>query len=179
MSFFGLGIARRFTRDSAPMPLPPDPGTYLLILEAARSLSIRVGRLGTLAVRPGFYLYVGSAFGPGGLKARVERHLRADKRLHWHIDHLRRAAEIVDVWWSCDPRPREHEWAGRLSSWAGLATPMPGFGASDCRCPTHLFFARERVSEKSFRALGRSIVSKAPLGARNARRPGLGNSTDS
>lgn len=150
------------------MPFLPDPGTYILILKASRSRRIRVGRLGELRVRPGFYLYVGSAFGPGGLKARVERHLRADKRLHWHIDHLRRATEIVEVWWSGDPQSREHEWAGLLSSWPELETPMPGFGASDCRCPTHLFFARERVSDQSLRALGRSTGSRAPFGARNA-----------
>jgi Uri superfamily endonuclease len=150
------------------MPLPPAPGTYVLILEALRSRSIRVGRLGTLAVSPGFYLYVGSAFGPGGLKARVERHLRSDKRHHWHIDHLRRVAEIVEVWWGRDPQPREHEWAGILVAQPGLEVQMPGFGASDCHCPTHLFFARERVSDPSFRALGRPTVSRAPFGARNA-----------
>lgn len=123
------------------MPLPPTPGTYVLILEARRRRRIQVGRLGELEVLPGHYLYVGSAFGPGGLKARVERHLRSAKRSHWHIDHLRRAAEIVEVWWSEEPQSCEHEWAGTLASLPGLTVPLRRFGASDCRCIAHLFFS--------------------------------------
>jgi hypothetical protein len=36
------------------------------VLAAIDRQTIRVGRLGVLHVRPGFYIYVGSALGPGG-----------------------------------------------------------------------------------------------------------------
>jgi len=42
-----------------------------------------------LDLLPGYYIYIGSAFGPGGVRARMLRHLRADKPKHWHIDYLR------------------------------------------------------------------------------------------
>jgi len=65
------------------------PGTYALILHLSKKLErIEIGKLGRFAFDAGFYVYVGSAFGPGGLKARLQRHLRTDKPLHWHIDLL-------------------------------------------------------------------------------------------
>ena len=46
------------------------PGTYALMLQADRRQTVQVGRLGQLAVEPGCYVYVGSALGPGGVRAR-------------------------------------------------------------------------------------------------------------
>ena len=54
------------------------PGTYALILRASTAQTIQIGRLGDLVMQPGYYIYVGSAFGPGGLAARVGRHLRQE-----------------------------------------------------------------------------------------------------
>ena len=47
---------------------------------------------------------------------------------------------------------REHRWAGILGSSPATTIPMERFGASDCRCRSHLFgfAARPRVS--AFRA---------------------------
>ena len=50
------------------------PGSYALILQADRRRTVRIGRLGQLAVEPGCYVYVGSALGPGGVRARVGHH---------------------------------------------------------------------------------------------------------
>jgi hypothetical protein len=61
------------------MPLPSRPGTYALIFTTDADLEIQVGRLGQLHVRPGVYVYVGSAHGPGGLAARVLRHARTGR----------------------------------------------------------------------------------------------------
>ncbi|MDC7789088.1 GIY-YIG nuclease family protein [Rhodoplanes sp. TEM] len=92
------------------------------------------GRLaGTLA--PGRYLYCGSARGPGGLRARIARHLRRRKTLRWHVDRLTTRGTVIAVW--AVPDGDECALAGAL---AGLPVPIPGFGASDCRrCPSHLF----------------------------------------
>ena len=65
------------------------PGTYVLILQSLRTGKAQIGRWREIALYPGFYLYVGSAFGPGGVRARVSRHYRKTKQHHWHIDYLR------------------------------------------------------------------------------------------
>jgi Uri superfamily endonuclease len=123
------------------------PGTYALILRALAAQDIQVGRLGRLAVLPGVYVYVGSAFGPGGLMARVGRHQRKPPALHWHIDYLRRVTELVEVWFTYDPIPREHEWADIFRNLPGAMIPLKGFGASDCRCKAHLFYFETEPSE--------------------------------
>lgn len=115
-------------------------GTYVLVMEAEGAGSYRVGRLGRLAVQHGVYLYVGSALGSGGVKARAARHLRREKKRHWHIDfllpHLRLQAFLV----AYSRRRLEHAWASALSRLPEAEIPMPGFGASDCRCASHLLF---------------------------------------
>ena len=47
------------------------PGSYALLLQADRRRTVRIGWLGQLTVEPGCYVYVGSALGPGGVRARV------------------------------------------------------------------------------------------------------------
>lgn len=116
------------------------PGTYALMLQADRRQTVQVGRLGQLAVEPGCYVYVGSALGPGGVRARVGHHSRLATRPHWHIDYLRRAATLRHVWYSYDCVRREHAWADIFVRMPGVSIPLPGFGASDCACPAHLFF---------------------------------------
>jgi Uri superfamily endonuclease len=115
------------------------PGTYALILERAGRARVTVGRLGRFDLSPGVYVYVGSALGPGGLQARIRRHLDPARPLHWHIDYLKRATRIVEIWSLADPVRREHAWALALGTLPNASIPMPGFGASDCDCPAHLF----------------------------------------
>lgn len=122
--------------------IPSLPGTYTLILQLPRDLIIPVGRLGPVPFRMGHYLYVGSARGPGGLRARLGRHLRLGKRRHWHIDYLRQHARPVEVWFTIGEKSFECHWRALLQE-AGLSLPVPGFGASDCRCPAHLLYSRE------------------------------------
>ncbi len=108
---------------------------------AVTETRLRVGSLGEMMVHPGFYLYVGSAFGPGGLRARVGRHIAGSGPLRWHIDYLRRVTQPVETW--CAPEQRcEHEWAQSLAAAARVSVPLARFGASDCRCPAHLFFLK-------------------------------------
>ena len=45
--------------------LPAAPGTYLLVLRADAPARVSVGSLGELEVGSGYYLYAGSALGPG------------------------------------------------------------------------------------------------------------------
>lgn len=116
-----------------------DKGTYILILRVSRSSEIQVGKLGRFKFRDGTYAYVGSAFGPGGLAARIKHHLNLSRSPHWHIDYLRKEAVPVQIWGSAYPLKFEHRWAAVLAQSRQTTAPVPGFGSSDCRCHTHLF----------------------------------------
>ena len=126
-------------------------GTYVLILEAPEGASISTGRLGELALEPGWYAYVGSAFGPGGVAARCRHHRQIAKRPHWHIDYLRVVCELREIWFSHDPQRREHAWAGVLLGSRGARQPFAGFGATDCGCGSHLFRFSSPPSFDGFR----------------------------
>ena len=126
--------------------IPPQAGTYILILHLASPIELRVGRLGASRFPAGWYGYVGSALGPGGLAARLGRHLRRHKRLHWHIDYLLAVAELTEIWWAVSPEQQECAWVRALSQLPGATVPLPGFGASDCHCPAHLLYFDHRPS---------------------------------
>lgn len=126
--------------DAADM-LPAAPGSYILSLRAKHTATITVGRLGDVRILPGWYLYTGSALGAGGLRGRVRHHLRPVTRPHWHIDYLRQACTVLEVWYRVDVRRWEHLWAAALGQ---SATPLPGFGASDCHCQAHAFHQTRR-----------------------------------
>ena len=70
-------------------------GSYVLLIKLPREKIITIGRLGTIQFPGGCYAYVGSAM--NGLKARLDRHLRGDKKLHWHIDYLLQEATISNI----------------------------------------------------------------------------------
>ena len=61
--------------------IPDNKGTYCLLLHSDADKSIKVGALGKLNIQKGYYVYIGSAFGPGGLKARIGRHIKKTKKL--------------------------------------------------------------------------------------------------
>ena len=128
------------------MPIPNLPGTFVLILHLPQERTVSVGRLGKIHFPAGHYLYVGSARGPGGLRARVGRHLREEKVLHWHIDYLRQWAQPLEVWFALGTEPLECRWREALQE-SGFSLPVPGFGASDCRCPAHLLYSPQRPAD--------------------------------
>ena len=139
------------------------PGTYALVLSPSAEQRIRIGKLGQLDVRPGFYVYVGSAFGPGGLTARIRRHQRKTKKLRWHVDYLTAVISIAEVWYTRDTARRECQWAEVLSKMRGAAVPLIGFGSSDCACRTHLWFFPIRPSRSGFCRRLRDSISDHDL----------------
>lgn len=116
------------------------PGTYLLVFHTDRRSSVRVGKLGELALIPGYYFYIGSAFGPGGLRARVRHHAGIATKPHWHLDYIRPAMRLVQIWYSTDLYRYEHEWADSLYYTMQMMVPLAGLGASDCACSSHFFY---------------------------------------
>ncbi len=120
------------TVDSAPV----SGGAYLLLLRLPGPVTIAIGKIAG-ELPGGWYAYAGSARGPGGIRARLRRHFRRDKRLHWHIDRLTTLADRLSAF----AVPGGNECAlRRLVADSGLgAVAIPGFGSSDCAaCPAHL-----------------------------------------
>jgi len=110
---------------------------YAAVFVLAARRRIRIGRLGRFDFPAGRYVYVGSA--QRNLAARLARHGRRWKTLHWHIDYFSRWARLEEAWaW---PRPRADEcrlaWA--IAALPGAVPGPAGFGASDCHCATHLY----------------------------------------
>ncbi len=130
---------------------PTAGGTYCLILQLDKDLSLEIGRIGRHEFHAGIYIYLGSARGPGGLRARLNRHIRGDGKTHWHIDHLRKITRLLGVFWTLDPKIHECDWRVDVNELPGASIPVPGFGASDCSagCPAHLvrFPVRENQSQ--------------------------------
>lgn len=150
--------------DGGQRPLDPHPGTYALVLEAPQRRRIPVGRLGDVEIDPGYYVYVGSAFGPGGVRARLEHYRKRPSRPHWHIDYLRSHARPLEVWYSHDGRRREHQWARILRSVRGASAAASGFGASGCGCESHLVYFRDRPSGDRFaKRLRRQVPEHKPV----------------
>ncbi len=116
------------------------PGTYLLFFLLHQSCALKVGRLGYFNLCAGFYGYVGSALGPGGLQARLRHHLKPAKRPHWHVDYLALSVPVKTIWVANGKHRREHDWARALGELSGASQPIPKFGASDCRCSSHLYY---------------------------------------
>jgi len=132
--------------------LPEEQGTYVLVLHVPQLKRMEVGRLGTFDFRSGFYAYVGSAFGAGGLRTRVERHLEAAAFPYWHIDYLMGFAVPLEVWYAVSDRKLERDWVELLENEPRFSCPSPRFGSSDYRRSrtSHLFFTKRLPSFRWF-----------------------------
>lgn len=129
-----------------------DAGTYILLIAVERALTLDVGRLGPITFPLGYYLYVGSAL--RHLGHRLARHLRREKRVHWHIDVLLGQARIEEIWYRRGRERLECAWARALAQTPGLTLWGRRFGSSDCRCATHLYYAEARpVRDEVWRVL--------------------------
>jgi len=128
-------------------------GTYVLIMKLSEGKVIKVGHLGAIYFPKGFYAYVGSAL--NGIESRIKRHLSSDKKPFWHIDYLLEHALIVSTIMSETDKKIECNIAINL---AKTLPSIPGFGCSDCKCKSHLYFERNRqvLQEKVLEAFDRN-----------------------
>ena len=119
-----------------------EKGIYCLIFENQECM-LTVGKKGNFSFRQGFHIYVGSALGPGGMK-RVLRHIsfsrNRDKKPRWHVDYLHLSPAFNLVSAVCAPTFERLEC--RLACRLGGAS-VSGFGCTDCRCKSHLFYRPE------------------------------------
>ena len=133
-------------------------GAYVLLIEFTKSSDIPIGKRVISHFEVGYYAYVGSAL--IGLENRIKRHLRREKKLHWHIDYLLKEANVRQVVYAETDKKQECPIAKKLLK---ILKPIRGFGCSDCKCEAHLYYhkdlktLRETVL-KGFMALNLKLV---------------------
>jgi len=108
-------------------------GAYLLILYLPEDKEIEIGSLGKIKFKKGFYIYVGSAM--NSLTDRVKRHLKKEKKFHWHIDYFLEHTKILFVVLIPSEEKIECKIAQTIKG-----DKIKGFGCSDCKCESHLFY---------------------------------------
>jgi len=124
-------------------------GSYILIAELKDDLSISIGKKGKIKFYKGYYIYIGSAV--NGLEKRIQRHLRDDKKMHWHIDYLLKYAIIRDVFYKESRYKEECDIAKGLDK---NLISIKGFGCSDCKCESHLFYGSKDCIRRIINELG-------------------------
>jgi Uri superfamily endonuclease len=134
------------------MDLPEAKGTYILIAQVSEMKRLEVGSLGKFDITPGFYAYVGSAFGSGGLRARLGHHLESIAEPHWHVDYLLQVASPIEIWFTMADKKMERHWAELMEKAPGFRVPIPRFGSSDYHRSraSHLFYSKRRPSFRWF-----------------------------
>jgi Uri superfamily endonuclease len=110
-------------------------GSYVLLMKLDKNRKICIGKLGGISFNKGFYVYVGSAL--NGLGQRIRRHLRSDKKMHWHIDYFLEKAYVIAVFYLEGKHRQECNIAHRLRK---HFLSVEHFGSSDCACNSHLFY---------------------------------------
>ncbi len=114
-------------------------GLYQLVVRLREKRIISVGRHGRFSFPAGYYVYTGSA--RRGLESRIARHLRRRKRMRWHIDYLLRYGRVLVVKRYSNDQS-ECELSRMVEKFPGSRIVVRGFGSSDCKCSTHLFYFR-------------------------------------
>jgi Uri superfamily endonuclease len=110
-------------------------GSYILLIKLENDQVIKIGKLGEISFKKGFYLYIGSAL--NGLKNRLNRHFKINKKIHWHIDYLLKSGKIINAYYK---ESNVKEECDIVNNFENKLRPIQGFGCSDCRCKTHLFY---------------------------------------
>lgn len=136
-----------------------ESGVYLLILWLGRRRRIRVGSLGPVSFPAGLYLYSGS--GRRCLAARIGRHRRRIKPARWHIDYLRRHAQLIGAAVAPWAPGRECAVARAALGAPGAREVAHGFGSSGCGCPAHLAHLGGGTGKDGMRARATQAVRAA------------------
>ena len=137
-------------------------GTYILIIQLFQNEYIKIGALGKLYFKKGFYYYIGSAMGDKGsstIKNRVQRHLKPpnEKKIHWHIDYLLKTDNSKIVLIFLIPSRIKLECIIAKELITGADGFIQEFGCSDCNCPSHLLFLENLKSLKEIYKKGKTL----------------------
>jgi len=120
-------------------------GSYILILKLERDKKIKIGFLGYINFKKGYYFYCGS--GKKNLHQRIERHKRKNKKTFWHIDYLREKSKYISA--ITFDKLSECQLAEKLKKITEGS--INNFGSSDCKCKTHLFYSQKVLNLKTLK----------------------------
>ena len=131
-------------------------GVYILVLELKNHLKINSNRF-TWMIKPGFYLYFGSARGKTAtnLRNRLLRHLKRKKKIFWHIDHFtsHSDAKTISIYYNTCSEITECSALQEIKDEFQESITISNFGSSDCKsnCGGHLlFFPSKQVNLTDF-----------------------------
>lgn len=105
--------------------------SYVLLLYCQKDFKTRVGALGVVSFRRGYYYYVGSA--KSGVH-RIRRHFSPKKTKRWHIDYISTKMAVIGAILF---KESECNLAQKFKNFERIS----GFGCSDCKCESHLFYS--------------------------------------
>ncbi len=127
-------------------------GIYILELFADKDFIISAKKFIGVTFPKGYYYYIGSA--QKNLKSRIERHLRKEKIIHWHIDHLTTHKSINITNTFIIPKAEkniEAEIANNFVDYFDAQIVVNGFGNSDTKeTKTHLFYRESEIEISAF-----------------------------
>lgn len=135
-------------------------GSYILLIEIKKDILVPIGKLGIKHFSKGYYVYVGSAL--NGLEQRINRHLRKQKKMRWHIDYLLQHGKIREVFYKENTLREECKIAKVLGKTLSL---ISGFGCSDCKCKSHLFYGSLKDVTNAIDKLGMIPYTKVNANA--------------
>ncbi|MBN2016840.1 MAG: DNA/RNA nuclease SfsA [Candidatus Cloacimonetes bacterium] len=117
-----------------------DKGSYVLVLQNDTDFSKQIGLLGEVFFKKGYYVYVGSAMNI--LDARISRHYRSRKKVHWHLDYVTpKPMKIIKSYPIRSSVPLEQEIVKCISNIADGF--IKSFGASDSKERSHLLYFKD------------------------------------
>jgi len=128
--------------------IPSKKGNYILIFLLEERTRQNICRFKDVILKPGYYLYCGSAHGNGGLKGRILRHLAKSFKKFWHIDYLRECLQPFEIWCQVSSERIECSFCQIFHFQMSVEIPIKGFGSSDCRnrCESHLIWFHRKTN---------------------------------
>ncbi len=139
-------------------------GIYLLELNSDDINSLPIKKFNNILLQKGYYYYVGSA--QKNLDHRIKRHIRSEKKIHWHIDYLtsNKNFKIKRIFIFPDaPKDFECELRKNIETEFSLQIPLTGFGNGDCNlCPSHLLYSIKPIDQNHFISLYQAMVLLIP-----------------
>jgi Uri superfamily endonuclease len=139
-------------------------GTYTIIVRCKHASYSTFGKLGRARLQRGYYLYTGSALGRGAvsLERRIERHMRRQKRLRWHVDYLtsRPDCNVTGVVYVISDSRLECKVNSSLSKELNVSPVLLKIGATDCKCNGHLLGPVRRLNERYLMRLLESVYAQ-------------------
>ena len=117
-------------------------GAYILVLKNGEDKLLRVGKR-ILSFKKGYYIYCGSAM--NNLEKRIGRHFAEEKKLRWNIDYISVKMQPLIAFGIPSDEKIECWLSNELSK---IFRGFDEFGASDCRCRTHLYYSSSSPIKK-------------------------------